>query len=50
MGKGYSIHLAGKKISGEIVIIQDADLEYDTNEFFMLIRSIIEKKNMLTMC
>ena len=44
MGKGYSIQLAGKKISGEIVIIQDADLEYDPNEFFMLIRPIIEKK------
>ena len=41
MGKGYSIQLAKKKISGEIVIIQDADLEYDPNDFFMLINPII---------
>ena len=31
-GKGYSIIQAKKKITGDIVIIQDADLEYDPND------------------
>ena len=36
-GKGYSIIQAKKKITGDIVIIQDADLEYDPKDFKKLL-------------
>lgn len=42
-GKGYCIIQAKKKISGDIVIIQDADLEYDPNDYYKLIEPIIKK-------
>lgn len=43
-GKGAAIKSAQKYISGEITIIQDADLEYSPNDYFKLIRPIIKKK------
>jgi len=41
-GKGSAINLALKKVTGEIVIIQDADLEYDPQEYDKLLAPIIE--------
>ena len=40
-GKGASIKSALKKVTGDIVIIQDADLEYDPQEFGKLIEPIL---------
>ena len=40
-GKGACIKSAQKKITGDIVIIQDADLEYDPNDIPRLIKPII---------
>ena len=43
-GKGYCIKKGIKNASGEIVIIQDADLEYDPSDYIKLINPIIENK------
>ena len=42
MGKGASVRTALKQVRGDIVIIQDADLEYDPNEYPTLIEPIVE--------
>ncbi len=44
MGKGASIQSALKYVTGDMVIIQDADLEYDPNEYPKLIAPIIDGK------
>lgn len=41
-GKGSCIRSAQKYISGDIVIIQDADLEYDPHDYKEIIKPIIE--------
>ena len=41
-GKGAAIRKGFELTSGDIVIIQDADLEYDHNEYSTLIRPIID--------
>ena len=41
LGKGAAIKTAKKYVSGDIVIIQDADLEYDPNDYKKLIRPIV---------
>ncbi len=41
-GKGRAIRIGLKKAKGDIVIIQDADLEYDPNDYSKLIGPIIE--------
>ena len=40
-GKGASIKLAQKYITGDYVIIQDADLEYNPNDYKILLDTII---------
>ena len=45
LGKGAAIKTAKNVISGRIVIIQDADLEYDPNDYLKLVKPIREKKN-----
>jgi glycosyltransferase involved in cell wall biosynthesis len=40
-GKGYSVRRGIEKVSGEIILIQDADLEYDPNDYPKLIDPIV---------
>lgn len=46
LGKGAAIRTAQKYIKGKLVIIQDADLEYDPKDYKKLIKPIIEKKSL----
>ncbi len=41
-GKGAALRTGFKAVSGEIITVQDADLEYDPNEFLEMIRPIEE--------
>ncbi|MBN1550814.1 glycosyltransferase family 2 protein [bacterium] len=44
MGKGAAIRTALNKAEGEYIIVQDADLEYDPEEYRKLLEPVVKRK------
>ena len=44
LGKGAAIQSAQKLVKGDVVLIQDADLEYDPRDYYKML-NLINKKN-----
>lgn len=40
-GKGYALREGLKRVTGDVVVVQDADLEYDPNDYPALIEPLI---------
>ena len=49
LGKGAAIQSAIKHVSGELVLIQDADLEYDPFDYDKLLLPFLKQMHMLFM-